>query len=114
MLAQETIGQRLVFAQQTQQQVLRLDVGRTELAGFIACEEDHAPGFFGVPFKHFDSSSPSLAIADRFGEPSCCPNIAAFHACTTGRRTNHQTTFSPNQTIRRKNAVTRLVQPVWP
>ncbi len=49
---QEPIGERLVFAQQTQQQVLRLDVRRTELAGFIACEENYAPGLFRVPFKH--------------------------------------------------------------
>ena len=48
----EPIGERLVFAQQAQQQVLRLDVRRTELAGFIAREEDHAPGLFRVPFKH--------------------------------------------------------------
>ena len=51
--AQETIGQRLVFAQQAQQQVLGLDVRRTELAGLVAGEEDDAPGFFRIPFEHW-------------------------------------------------------------
>src|SRR5208283_1893971 len=48
----EPIGERLVFAQEAEQQVLRLDVRRTELAGFVACEEDYSPGLFRVPFKH--------------------------------------------------------------
>ena len=55
MLPEEAIGQSFVLAQQAQQQVLRLDVRRTKLAGFIAREEDHASRFFGVPFKHFAS-----------------------------------------------------------
>src|SRR5437016_5107846 len=32
--------------------MLRLDVRRTKLAGFIACEEDDSPGFFCVPLEH--------------------------------------------------------------
>ncbi len=48
----EPIGECLVLAQQTQQQVLRLDVGRTELTGFVAREENYSPGLFRVPFKH--------------------------------------------------------------
>ena len=52
MRTQEAIGQRFVFAQQSQQQVLRLDVRRTELAGLVARKEDHAPCFLRVPFKH--------------------------------------------------------------
>jgi hypothetical protein len=48
----EPIGERFIFAQQTQQQVLRFDVGRTELTGFVAREENYPPGLFRVPFKH--------------------------------------------------------------
>ena len=55
MRPQEPIGQRLVFAQKTQQQVLRLDVRRTKLAGFVTCEEDDASGLFRVPFEHWTS-----------------------------------------------------------
>ena len=49
---QETIGQGFVFAQESEKQVLRLDIGRPELAGFIACEKDDAPGFLRIAFKH--------------------------------------------------------------
>src|SRR5580704_8553735 len=52
MRAKEAIGQRLVFAQQTQQQVLRLDVRRPELACFIPREEDDATCFFRIAFEH--------------------------------------------------------------
>ena len=45
MRTQEAVGQRLVFAQQSEQQVLGLDVRRTELAGLIAREKDDAPAF---------------------------------------------------------------------
>src|SRR6476659_6726216 len=52
MRAQKAVGQCLVFAQQTQQQVLRLDVRRTKLAGLVSCKEDDAPGFLGIPLEH--------------------------------------------------------------
>ncbi len=52
MRPKEPIGERLVFAQKPEQQVLRLDVRRTELTGFVAREEDYSPGLFRVPFKH--------------------------------------------------------------
>ena len=50
--AQEAVGERLVFAQQAQQQMLGLDARAAELAGLVAGEEDHSPGFFGITFKH--------------------------------------------------------------
>ena len=50
--AQEAVGQRLVLAQQAQQQVLGLDIGRAELAGLIPREEDHAPRLLRIAFKH--------------------------------------------------------------
>ena len=52
MRAQETIGQGFVFAQKPQQQVLRFNVGRAELAGLITRKEDDAPGFLRITFKH--------------------------------------------------------------
>src|SRR6478735_2628042 len=52
MRAQKAVGQRLVFTQQTQQQVLRLYIRRAELAGLVSCKEDYAPGFLGVPREH--------------------------------------------------------------
>jgi hypothetical protein len=48
----EPIGERFIFSQKSQQQVLRLYIRRTKLAGFVAREEDYAPGLFRVPFKH--------------------------------------------------------------
>ena len=50
--AQETIGQGFIFAQESEKQVLSLDIGRPELAGFVACEKDDAPGFLRIAFKH--------------------------------------------------------------
>ncbi len=52
MRAQEPIGQGFVFAQKSQQQVLRLNIRRPELAGFIARKKDDAPCFFRITFKH--------------------------------------------------------------
>src|SRR2546426_1259996 len=52
MRAQETIGQGFVFAQESQQQVFRLNIRRPELAGLIARKEDDAPGFLRIAFKH--------------------------------------------------------------
>ena len=50
--AQEAVGQRLVLAQQAQQQVLGLDIGRAELAGLIPREEDYAPCLLRIAFEH--------------------------------------------------------------
>jgi hypothetical protein len=50
---EEAIRKRLVLAQEPQQQVLRFDVRRTELAGFVAREEDYAPRFLRIAFEHF-------------------------------------------------------------
>src|SRR5579859_5480418 len=55
MIAQKAIGQRLVLAQQAQQQVLRLNVRRAELAGLITGEEDYAPCFLCIPLEHMTS-----------------------------------------------------------
>src|ERR1043165_3894068 len=52
MRAQETVSQGFVFAQQSEQQMLRLDIRRPELAGFVACKEDNAPCVLRIAFKH--------------------------------------------------------------
>src|SRR5438105_5748664 len=52
MGAQESVGQGLVFAKQSQQEMLRLNIRRPELAGFVAREKDDAPGFLRITFKH--------------------------------------------------------------
>ena len=52
MRAQETVGEGLVFAQKSEQQVLGFDIGRTELAGLIAREEDNPPCLLRVAFEH--------------------------------------------------------------
>src|ERR1017187_1634736 len=78
MLAKEAVGQRFVFAQQTEQQVLRFNIRRAELAGFISCKKDHAPCFFGVPFKHCISPGPSAPAITGDGKPS--PGLAS--GCT--------------------------------
>src|SRR5215469_16704145 len=52
MRAQEAVGQGLVLAQQSQQQVLGLNIRRPKLAGLIPREKDDAPGFLRVPFEH--------------------------------------------------------------
>src|SRR5205085_7726994 len=49
---QKTCSQRLVFAHQAQEQMLRLDSGRAELRSFVAGEEDNAPCFLRVAFEH--------------------------------------------------------------
>src|SRR5262245_26617925 len=52
MIAQKAVGQRFVFAQQAQQQVLRLYIGRTELAGLVSRKEDNAPCFRCILLEH--------------------------------------------------------------
>ncbi len=69
MLPEKAIGQCFVLAQQSQQQVLRLDVRRTKLAGLVAGEENHASRFFGVPFKHFASPKALEPATPAPGEP---------------------------------------------
>src|ERR1019366_341087 len=52
MRTQESEGERFVFAQKSQQQVLRLYARRTELTGLGARKDDDASCFLRVPFKH--------------------------------------------------------------
>src|SRR5579864_662522 len=50
--AQKPVGQRLVLAQQPQQQVLRLYVRAPKLASLISGKEDDSARLFGITFKH--------------------------------------------------------------
>src|ERR1700733_10858612 len=50
--AQEPVGQGLIFAQQSEEQVFGLYIRRAELAGLVPREKDNAPGFLRVAFKH--------------------------------------------------------------
>src|SRR5450755_487550 len=52
MRTQQPEGESFVFAQKSQQQVLRLYVTRTELTGLVARKEDDAPCFLRVAFEH--------------------------------------------------------------
>ena len=62
--AQESVGQRFVFAHQAQQQMLGLDVGAAVLAGLITREEDYPTRFFSVAFKHGSSALPGSGPLD--------------------------------------------------
>src|SRR5260370_40368673 len=50
MRPKEPVGEGFVLAQQAQQEVLRLDIGTSELAGLVPCEEDYPACLFGVSF----------------------------------------------------------------
>src|SRR5580700_7079958 len=85
MRAQETVGERLVFAQQPEQQVLGLNIGGPELAGLISCKEDYAPCLLGIAFKHgalpraglqVQSSRPVKMLASALSARALCYTAA--------------------------------------
>src|ERR1035438_6255123 len=92
--AQEAVGQRLVLAQQAQQQVLGLDVRRAELAGLVPRKEDHAPRLFRIAFEH--SGPPDTDY--RREQPSA--SLAGFSP-TRAPRLNFaaEAQFGPEQTL---------------
>src|SRR4029453_1005768 len=49
---EDPAGEALAFANQSEQQVFRLDRRAAELGGFIAGEKEHTPRSFRVAFKH--------------------------------------------------------------
>ena len=65
VLTQETVGERLVFPHQSEQQMLGLDVRASVLAGLVPREKYDASRFFCVSFKHgsarFSPGAVSLA-----------------------------------------------------
>src|SRR4029077_17602208 len=90
MIAQKAVGQRFVFAQQAQQQVLRLNVRRTELAGLVSGEKDYAPCFLCVPLEHMTltqmlpvTSAGNIALSSQVRTPELsgkkpfCPDSAS-------------------------------------
>ena len=83
--AQEPVRQRLILAQQSQEQVLRLDVGASVLARLVPCKKYHAPSFLCIAFKH---GSPTLSPGSWSGPqlqkglrnlPVCFQSAPAFH-----------------------------------
>jgi hypothetical protein len=52
LLAQEAVGESLVFAHQAEQEMLCFNVRAAVLAGFVPCKEDDAARFFRIAFKH--------------------------------------------------------------
>src|SRR6266536_2272014 len=82
MGTQETVGQGFVFAEQSQEQVLGLNIRRAELAGFVPREKDDAPCFFRITLEHiapvlfrrtagqrFDLSPRTAVPRSRYGRP---------------------------------------------
>src|SRR5258708_7769853 len=69
MRAQEPVDDSCVFAQKSQQQVLRLYVRRTELTGLVTRKENDASCLLRVAFEHispltkFSGKVPGSAIA---------------------------------------------------
>src|SRR6266851_4921776 len=58
LLAQETVGQRLVLAHQAEQQMLGLDVRAAILAGFVPRKKYDASRFLCITFEHVSSLLP--------------------------------------------------------
>jgi len=52
LLPQESICQRFVLAHQAEQQMLRLNVRTSILAGFVPGKKDDASRFFCISFEH--------------------------------------------------------------
>ena len=69
LAAEKPVSQSLVFPQQTQQQVLRLNVRAAKLAGLVPREEDDPAGLFGVAFEHSVCASRRVRCADRARKP---------------------------------------------
>ena len=54
MRTQKAIGQLLIFPQQPEQKMLRLDVRAAKLARLVPREKYDSPGFFRVSLKHLN------------------------------------------------------------
>jgi hypothetical protein len=51
-IVKKTVGQILIFPQEAEQQISRLDGCTAVFARFVARKENHAPRPFGVSLKH--------------------------------------------------------------
>jgi hypothetical protein len=69
LAAEKPVSQRLVFPQQAQQQMLRLNVRAAKLAGLVPREEDDPAGLFGVAFEHSVCASRRVRCADWARKP---------------------------------------------
>src|SRR5205814_6552530 len=73
--SEKTVRQRLVLAQQTEKQMLTLDIRRPKLTRFIPRKKDHPPRLLCIAFKHGCSpkrstshSSPQIRGEDATGK----------------------------------------------
>src|ERR1051326_1492449 len=100
MIAQKAVGQRLVFTQQAQQQVLRLYVRRAELAGLISREEDYAPCFLCIPLEHMPSPRCSLSPLPEtsLSLPGTTLRPLREEALLSRRRLRHRGSTMPRRT----------------
>src|SRR5206468_627836 len=58
LLPQKAVCQGLIFAHQSQQQMLGLDVRAPVLARLVACKKDYPARLLGIAFKHVSSFLP--------------------------------------------------------
>jgi len=73
MRAQKAIGQGLVLAQQSEQQVFGLNVRRSKLAGLVARKENDAPRFLRITFEHIPIPPEFMRKAVLSAEPLTIP-----------------------------------------
>ena len=82
----DAAGQPLAFANQPEQQVLGFDRNTPQLAGFIACKEQHAPRSLGIPLEHpayptevgtgpDQGRMPAIIPSDPSGQAAHCPSL---------------------------------------
>src|SRR4051794_3479481 len=67
LTAQETIGERFILTQQTEQKVLGLNIRAAKLAGLISGKKDYAPGLLSIFFKHRATSCTSASHCTKRG-----------------------------------------------
>ena len=113
--AQKSVGQRLVFAQQAEQQVLGLDVRAAVLARLVPREKDHAPCLLCIAFKH---GSPTLsrgrtpALAGRAQDPRHLHSASAPGASFPCSRARTRSARRANDKIMRRQNRSQMMGPV--
>src|SRR5438477_273663 len=75
LLAEEAVGQSLVFAHQAQEQMFRFNVRTAILAGFVSGKKYDATRFLSIPFKHVSSLLPSRELPRAMVGPIFQPDL---------------------------------------
>ncbi len=81
LLPQESVGERLVFPHQSQQQMLGLDVRAPILAGLVPGKENYPSCFFCISFKHVSSLLPLGFPPQRFSRHGLAEHHARVPRC---------------------------------